>query len=546
MGMLDNLSVRMKFALTTAVFLAAMSTCALLGHATLRQVAVNGPLYQRIVLDKDLIADILPPPHYIIESYLLAHQLNDASDERQRTDLIQRGDKLEREFAERHAFWDTNLSDPQMRTALLDAATKPAKEFFRIRSSQFIPAVKAGDHKAANTALDTMSQQYELHRAAIDETVTLATASFTQSEKHAREAIVASIVRLSAAAGVAVLAVGAFSILIARSLTRAIDTLVLTVNRMADGDLSLDATLNRRDELGQLGNAMNRSLASMKATLRTVMETSDSVASASDSIAQSSRGIADGLAEHGQRAECVTAAVHEMSASVVEVANKGAEAAAAAVHSEELAGEGGEIVRQTMRHMEDIRDQVASSAGQISELGNRSEAIGQIVAVINDIADQTNLLALNAAIEAARAGEQGRGFAVVADEVRKLAERTSHATGEVAASIRDIQSRTKVVIENMRQGTERVGAGVDLASKADKALATIVDSSDSVKQMTHSIAAATAQQSSAGESILRDLTHISELTRQSAGHAASNSETATELRQRAQSLRSLVQTFKVA
>ena len=203
------------------------------------------------------------------------------------------------------------------------------------------------------------------------------------------------------------------------------------------------------------------------------------------------------------------------------------------------------MVEDSIQSMRSIHSVVNESAKAIDELGKRSEQIGQIIGVINEIADQTNLLALNAAIEAARAGEHGRGFAVVADEVRKLAERTTQATEEVADSIKAIQSETRTAVERMSSGTKTVEEGVELSSRTQEALEAIVSSSHQVTSMIQAIAAAADQQSVAAGQIASSVDSINTVTRQSAEGVTQAADAATQLSAKAETLQQMVGKFKI-
>jgi methyl-accepting chemotaxis protein len=192
-----------------------------------------------------------------------------------------------------------------------------------------------------------------------------------------------------------------------------------------------------------------------------------------------------------------------------------------------------------------INAAVSNGSKSVEALGVRGEQIGSIIATINDIADQTNLLALNAAIEAARAGEHGRGFAVVADEVRKLAERTTQATNEVSSSIQAIQSETRAAVERMEEGVAEVVKGVELAGTAGQSLTMIVNSSGEVTHMIQSIAAAAEEQSAAAEQVSRSVEAIAIETRETTEGTRQAVQAAADLSNRAESLRRLVSQFKV-
>ncbi|MGH9591767.1 MAG: methyl-accepting chemotaxis protein, partial [Bryobacteraceae bacterium] len=212
----------------------------------------------------------------------------------------------------------------------------------------------------------------------------------------------------------------------------------------------------------------------------------------------------------------------------------------------ETAREGGRIVEETLSKMRSIANSVGETATKVQELGKSSDQIGEIIGVIDDIADQTNLLALNAAIEAARAGEQGRGFAVVADEVRKLAERTSKATKEIASMIKNIQAETKVAVSAMQDGTNQVEMGVESTTQAGSSLHDIIRVSEQVGDMITHIATAATQQSSATEQVNANVEQIAKITQETAAGAQESAKAVHDLSNLALDLQNMVSKFKIS
>ncbi|HAI10080.1 MAG TPA: methyl-accepting chemotaxis protein [Phycisphaerales bacterium] len=353
---------------------------------------------------------------------------------------------------------------------------------------------------------------------------------------------------VSIASVVACTLVGIFlAFVMAAQINRPIRKTINMLKDMAEGEGDLTQRIDdtRKDELGELGHWFNTFVGNIQTVIREAISTSGQVSSAAHEIAATSEQMATGMRDQSMQASQISSAIEQMGASVTEVAHQSSDASTNAQEAGSHASTGRTIVRQTIEGMKNIANIVNDSATAINELGQRSEQIGQIIDVINDIADQTNLLALNAAIEAARAGEHGRGFAVVADEVRKLAERTTTATKEVAQSIEDIQNQTKSAVSRMSQGTQSVEEGVEAASQADEALQRIVTSSNQVTGMIQNIASAAKEQTTASDQISSNINSINSVTQQSATGITQTATAAHQLSGLSEQLQQLVGRFKV-
>lgn len=345
----------------------------------------------------------------------------------------------------------------------------------------------------------------------------------------------------------AILALGAVSLWVIR--IKVVSPMLYlndTMKKVEDtNDLTLRVEIDSKDESGQMAGSFNGMIGKFHDIISDIHTSIAHLASASEELSASAVQIAGGTQSQGARASQVSTAAQEMSATIVEVAKSISNAADAAREASGVAVKGGDIVDKTIDSMNGISETAKESSRIISTLGGRSQEIGNIIGVINDIADQTNLLALNAAIEAARAGEQGRGFAVVADEVRKLAEKTMKATKEIGEMIKSMQDETKNAISSMDAEVKAVEDGVSLAKNAGGALKEIVSKVDVVTSMVHQITTATEQQSAATEQISGDIESVADVINETTTSAQQIAKAAEEMAQLAASLKQTVEVFSI-
>lgn len=482
-----------RLLILVTVFSLGFIAYGVLSYRTLGKVKVNGPVYAKIIEGKDIIADVLPPPEYIIESYLIVHQMTDEKDVGSIQPLADRAKRLHRDYDDRHEFWMRKLEDGQIKHLLTVRAHNPAAAFYNVLESQLVPALLAGDHaKALALKNGVMKQQYEEHRAAVDQLVLLVTQANYDHEREAAETTESDArnLVLFGALVLGVVVVMTFTAArTANSLSERIEMASAAAKQVAGGDLTAELPTGGGDETGRLLASIRTMTHNLNSLVNRVKQSSIDIMSSATEIAATSRQQQETVANFGTSTTEIAAATKEISATSQELLSTMEGVNEVASRTSQLAEHGRVGISGMDAMMVQLSNSTTSIGSKLSAIQQKAASINLAVTTITKVADQTNLLSVNAAIEAEKAGEYGLGFLVLAREIRRLADQTAVATLDIDRIVRQMQDAVTAGVMEMDKFSDEVRAGVksngEIAAQLGEIIAqvhTLSERFDAVKE----------------------------------------------------------------
>ncbi len=394
--------------------------------------------------------------------------------------------------------------------------------------------------------LERFGKDFESLEGDMERLSDLIQSSAESAKTQAQQRVSGSLVNTVIILVVAMLIFGLLAYSMFRRIAHPLSALALTAERIRDsGDLTLRAPATSENEIGRSIQAFNSLMESLQNIVRKVRADSSQIHGYGNALAQAAHETAQASEHQSEASSSMAAAMEQLSVSIDAMSEHAQTARRASLDSGERAKDGMNVATIAGQEIERIAETVQRASQTIQVLGGKTEEITRIVSVIREIADQTNLLALNAAIEAARAGEQGRGFAVVADEVRKLAERTAKSTGEISLMVGAIQQGTKEAVQGMDDGVQRVDAGVKCAADVGVSVEQIANMAQEAASAVNDITLSLAEQSLAGREVAKNVEQVAQMTERLHATALESSSQARRLADLAESLDASVQRFHV-
>jgi methyl-accepting chemotaxis protein len=405
--------------------------------------------------------------------------------------------------------------------------------------------LSSGDLNSATMFMGTADDKFQVLNKTLQDLLVLENKLSKESYDFSQKSFVRVLIISVAVMVIAIVLSLCISIFMTKLILRPINKTIEVIEDISRGDLTKRIDIDAKDEIGDMSGRFNVFVDKLHETITRVAKSSNEVFSAAGLLDGAAEQMAAGVEQAATQVNSVATASEEMSTTSSEIARNCVMVAKSSEKANASAVTGEGIIQETISVMTRINDRVKQSAGIIKSLGTRSEQIGEVVGLIKQIADQTNLLALNAAIEAARAGEHGRGFAVVADEVRKLAERTTEATKEIGETIEAMQSETKNAVASMKEGENEVEQGTQEAGKSGDALKDILKQVNTVTTEINQIAVASEEQTATTNEIASNIQQISEVMQDTAKRIQENAGAAAQLANLSKELQSLVGQFRV-
>ena len=545
---------RSRFALIGIIVVLGFVALFVVGHINITKVMVNGPIYQQLARDKDLIADILPPSQFIVQPYLVVCQMNGAKTPEALKDLNTALENLEKQYQDGHAAWAQKMSLNALGNAgvvareLLQDSYRPAESFFQIIHGDWKAAIDRGDQAMALAiTMDQLNPLYEAHRSSILKAVAAAEAEVAQHETEARETLDQGRVLGIIVAAVVLSLVAIIGTVILKGVLQALAAVTTRMQSMAEADADLTVRLNiqSKDEVGILAGYIDQFVDKIASVLSGVKNATDSLGGTAVEMYATSKQQETTIHHFGASTTEIAAAVRQITVTGNELVSTMSEVEGVAKNSAGLAATSRSGLVEMKSVMQHLADQSAAISEKLQEINSKTKDITGVVVTITKVADQTNLLSVNAALEAEKAGEHGRGFLVVAREIRRLADQTASATLDIEHTVKHMQSAVSTGVMEMDKFASQVTNSVNQVETVGQTLTTIIESVEVMKNQFGSVSQGMNSQNLGAKQIGEAMSTLSDNVKATMQSLGAFSKAADQMRNSVSALNNEVVRFKM-
>lgn len=547
---LRDIHIRTRFVILGVVFLVGYAILIASSATLLGRVMINGELYGEVTNRKDLVADVLPPPKYIVDPYLVSYQIATTTDAGERVNRINHVRRLIDEYKLRQTFWENQDLPRELRESLLEQSHQPAAEFFRVLEQEFFQAARSPEtsERSPLEILETrLTPLFLEHRQAIQRTVQLAKAEIKQKEATAAEAVARGKRWMTIIAGVYIALMVLLSFFVIRSILVSLAKINERTRALAeaDADLSARIPIDSKDEVGELAHWFNAFIQKIAGLVTAAKRSSIQLTTTATEMAATSHEQEETVRGFGASTNRIAAAVREISATSSELMTSMDEISRLSQSSASIAASGRSDLSTMESTMQTLADSSASISAKLSVINEKANDITSVVTTITKVADQTNLLSVNAAIEAEKSGEYGRGFLVVAREIRRLADQTSGATLHIESTVHEMQSAVSSGVMEMDKFTEQVRRSVEEVQRISQKLAQIIAEVEQTTDRFGGVSTGMASQTEGASQISEAMTSLVDGVQQTGTSLQEFTSAAEDMKKAVESLKAELTRFKL-
>jgi methyl-accepting chemotaxis protein WspA len=545
---LNNLTIKAKL-YCLAIF-STLGLAIVLGLSlwVLHMYRVNGPVYERIIRRVEALGDTAPSKFYTLKPYFILQQMSTTSDQKQIEHLTQEFNDFETQFRDKETYWTEHLFEGPLKQSLTRDVFPSVREFYRVAKDEFFPLLSKGDQKTLAQILATkVEPRFQANVRALDQTIKTAVQATEREELDTAQRVsfwLTTMIVLSVLSVVVILLSGW---LVARNIVRPTEALIGRVKEMASGagDLTARVKVDSQDELGQLATGINAMIAKIHTVVQRVREASVNLLSTAAEMAATAKQQEGTMQSLGSSTSEIAAAVREISATGKELAGTMSDVNQRADQAAKLATTGRSRLTAMESNMKQLVDSTDSISSKLAIIREKAENINMVVTTITKVADQTNLLSINAAIEAEKAGEYGRGFLVVAREIRRLADQTAVATLDIENIVRHMQDAVSSGVMQMDKFSGEVRGGVQRVAEISGQTGQIIEEVQALSDRFHSVSEGMNNQSVGAQQINEAMGQVTSGTSQTQIALQEFNKAAGHLRHSVEALNQEVAQFTV-